>query len=349
MMHDAHGDRQPNACRAAQTPIGTSTILVHPLAMSSMPEEPLVHKDKGKGKAILEEPSERTPLLPPQASGSHLAIRSLPTYSHQSRRRSSAFRFLIAFFIFLAITVFVLLGLVLFAYSYAARASEIPRNELLDKALVVQGPDHLNVLNITSEGEIWVNVQARVGLDIGAAMDLKQDSDEGLFHHIWKSVGRWGVGRLREISVISDVVEVNVPRGTLVTIRAPPISLPLSPDPPQDHSWLKHVSIPVCIRPTQNVSLLIDFARESWASGFITAEVIVPSVLVHGGSLREHGWRSVLSKHESDVSVGIHMKGELIPSSTQFKDRVFIPVYQYLHFLAYLCLVIADNFLPWLT
>lgn len=139
------------------------------MSNSHKPTSLVSHKDKGKSRAFTapDADTERTPLLasqlepPPEQSTSQL-----PTSEARHTRRSLASRLTIVFFLTLGICVigFIIIGLL--AYSYASRASS-HSDEVLDRGLVVREPFHVDVLNTTQQGGIWVKLEARLGVNAG--------------------------------------------------------------------------------------------------------------------------------------------------------------------------------------
>ncbi|KAI0048703.1 hypothetical protein FA95DRAFT_1539466 [Auriscalpium vulgare] len=273
-------------------------------------DEEQQHIDKGKGRASTPEPTEDTPLL---ASSSHTLLDD--DFPHPTRRHLVS-TLTTVFLATLALSIVVILGLVFLAYSYAAKASRVSSNELLDKAVVFRGPDSVDVLNITDAGEVWVRLDGRVGVDAGAVIDVNPDVDDNIWDNMWKSIGRWGVRKLDGVSVnISSIaVHAQTDAGTLLaSVWVPPIELPLTTDPPRDLSWLTNVSVPICIRPSQNTSAWIDFARESWRRGYVATTAEVAQAVVAGGPWGKGGWRSQLKLERGNLHVPLRMKIPSLP------------------------------------
>ena len=123
-------------------------------------DDPTSHRvDKGKGRARTqdEEASETTPLLA-SASGSLTSSRDIPIQHPNGARRRLYSRLVSVFLITLSFTVLVFVLLAIVAYSWRSRASTISPEEIIQKALVVRGPDRIDVLNATSEDGLWLLV-----------------------------------------------------------------------------------------------------------------------------------------------------------------------------------------------
>ncbi|THH10493.1 hypothetical protein EW146_g8352 [Bondarzewia mesenterica] len=265
--------------------------------------------DKGKGRAEDPGPTESTPLLASQSFTSHDDVEASDNY-----RRRLWSTLLTIFLVALALCVIIALFLFLLAWSYGSKASSVSDEDFLTKALVIKGPDAVDVLNITEHGEIWVQLEGMVGLDAGSVIGVNSENSDGFWLDMWKSVGRWGVRRLDDVSVHLSTIEILAERSPdtfLASIDIPPLQIHLTADPPSDLSWLTKVSIPVLIKPTQNTTAWTEFARECWKKGYITATAAVAEVSVHGGSLQGGGWRSRLKVERSDISVPVRQKSEL--------------------------------------
>jgi hypothetical protein len=232
--------------------------------------------DKGKRRArarSLELPSERTPLLVPARSyRDPLSPPPAPPSPRNRPLRSTLAR---VFLLTLLLAVLLLGALALLAYSYAAAATRTPPADLLARALVVRGPDHVSVLNLTrpedtADGRtgIWVLVHARVGLDGAAALGVVDDEDprapEPLHTYAWKALGRWSVRRLGRVSVRVDGVRLASSTGAgLLDVDAPGVmELPLASTMHTDERWLRRVAVPLRVRPTDNGDALVAFAKD---------------------------------------------------------------------------------------
>jgi len=267
--------------------------------------------DKGKQRALAPEPSERTPLLP--STSSHTVHQSHPHLSPpgQPPHQNLVRKLLIVFFATLLTCIVVLALVLLFAFSYSSRVSSLTAQDILDRGLFVEGPDRVNVLNVTKEDGVWIRVDGRVGLDMGKVLRIHKDDKDLIWTELWKGVGRWGVHKVGRISVELSPITVlsgNEHLVSLAVVTAPTVELPLSPDPPSSRDWLAPVSIPVHIRPTNNTEDLIRFVKECWMSRVIQVFTAIHSVHVTGGRMHEGGWRGGFVTERSNVSIAMRMK-----------------------------------------
>jgi hypothetical protein len=257
--------------------------------------------DKGKGRA--KDPTERTPLLFNGTSSSHHDER-IPASLEVSHRRLRS-RLTLVFLTSLTLCVIVFVAAALLAWTYAAKISAASPDKIVQNALVFHGPENVNILNVTSTGMVWVEVEARVGVDAGSVIGVNSDPEQdGMFRRVWKSVGRWGVGRVKEVTVnltsISIMSDAD-PSIFLISIDAQPISVPLTTNPPSDKSWLTPISTTLLIQPTNDTNALLGFVRNSWQQGSLNMRVDVKQASIRGGSLDENSWRSQLHKELFDV------------------------------------------------
>ncbi|KAJ7824723.1 hypothetical protein B0H14DRAFT_2822778 [Mycena olivaceomarginata] len=264
--------------------------------------------DKGKRRAA-EDPTERTPLL--ASSSSTLDDDPPPTVV----RRRLLSKLTAVFLGTLVVSVLGCVAAALLAWSYASRASHISADDILDQGLVFEGPDRVDVLNITWSGGLWVNVEARVGFDAGSVIGVNSSPDgDGLLKDLWKSIGRWGVRSLDRVSVNMSTIYLTSESGVvLATIEPTPVVMPLTANPPSDSTWLTHISTPLLIRPTHNASALIHFVREAWRDGSAAVRADVGSVEVRGGALGEDSWRSILHNVLSNVRTALRIQIPPIP------------------------------------
>lgn len=201
------------------------------------------------------------------------------------------------------------------AYSYASRASLLSPDEIIDKAVVFEGPDRLDVLNVTDDGGIWLEVEGRVGIDAGSIIGVNPDKDDGFFSDLWKSLGRWGIGRLHTVTVDMSTIRLTPERDvqtTLALIDTPSITLPLTTNPPLDLSWLTTVAVPLFVAPNQNTSTLIEFARNSWQDGMVSIQAQLDELVVRGGSSDDNSWRRKIEQKKSNILTVIHVNGNSI-------------------------------------
>ena len=273
--------------------------------------EPHTSADKGKQRATTPQPSERTPLLP--SNSSDIISQSRPHSPEQPPHQTLLRKLLIVFLATLLACVIVLGLVIVFTLSYSSRVSSLTVQDILDRGLVVEGPDHIEVLNATKEDGVWVRVDARVGLDIGNVLGIRPNDEDLIWTELWKGLGRWGVRRVGTISIEPSQITAtsrSKPSVILATLTASVIELPLSPDPPSNLGWLTPISISIKIRPTERIEDLIHFANESWMSGILQASGIIRSVRVMGGKLGERTWRGSLNIERSNFSVALSTKSE---------------------------------------
>ncbi|KAJ7118452.1 hypothetical protein C8R43DRAFT_1077421 [Mycena crocata] len=271
--------------------------------------------DKGKRRAP--DPTERTPLLGSQSS---IPLDDEPPNPTIARRRLLS-RLVTIFLGTFAVTLLVFVALALLAWSYASRASHATADDILNQGMVFQGPNRVDVLNITWTGGIWVNVEARVGFDAGSVIGVNASPDgDAFFQDIWKAIGRWGVRSLDRVSVNMSTIYLTSqsnPSVILATIEPTPVEVPLTANPPLDLTWLTHISTPLLIRPTTNTSALIQFVREAWRDGSAAVRAEVGNVEVHGGALSESSWRNLLHSQLSDVRTALRIQIPPIPGIPQ--------------------------------
>jgi hypothetical protein len=297
--------------------------------------------DKGKGKrrAYSPIPSERTPLL-----GSTSASRSstyLPTSSldnsdndHLSHvesppRRSLRSKLTLVFVSTLLLSLLALAILAALAYSYAARVSRLDTSELVERSLVVRGPDYVSVTNLTAPSDtpdhrpiIWMKVNGRAGIDAAAALGVQDDENpddpDPLHTYLWKALGRWGVRRMGMLSAEAPHIRILSDAGEkLADVDSPgTLEIPLTSTmhSPGDVDWLGNVSVPVRVRPTDNGDDIIKFVRQSWSTGFLALKAEVPDVKVTGGGKGWGGWRKSLHLSRSNVNMALRKQ------SKQFHD-----------------------------
>ncbi|KAJ6625124.1 hypothetical protein B0H10DRAFT_2003797 [Mycena sp. CBHHK59/15] len=267
--------------------------------------------DKGKRRA--EDVTERTPLL--GSSSSVVALDAPPAPAVARRRLLS--KLTSVFLTSLVVSLLAFVALALLAWSYASRASHVSADDILNEGLVFQGPDRVDVLNITWSGGIWVNVEARMGFDAGSVIGVNSEPDsDGLFRDIWKAIGRWGVRNLGRVTVNMSTISLTSESDAsvvLATLEPTPVVVPLTANPPSDFSWLTNVSTPFLLRPTTNVSALIHFVREAWRDGSAAVKADVGHVAVKGGVLSESSWRSALHSELFNVRTALRIQIPPIP------------------------------------
>jgi hypothetical protein len=265
--------------------------------------------DKGKGRVI--EPTENTPLLA-NASSSRLPIDGASSNTLPLHSRRALWTRLLAVFVLSLLFCILLLSLAgLLAWSYASRASKLSPEEILHEGVVLQGPERIDVLNITDTAAISVEASGRVGVNAGSIIGVqRQPYGDPFFQDIWKSFGRWWIRRLGVASVDLSTIHVLTQDGanTLFSIDIPPIEVNLNDDPPRDLSWLSDVTTTAVIHPTSDAGLLLDVLRGSWYKGQIITKLSIASAIIKGGGLHDNSWRAKLSEHITNVNTSVRMK-----------------------------------------
>ena len=272
--------------------------------------------DKGKGKSRAtnhQESTESTPLL---ASRSHDSLSDDDDGDDDIEPTSQSNPTLVStlttvFLITLSISILLVLLLLSLAYSYAAQAFHISDDDILNNSLVLHGPDAIDILNISRHGDVWLRLDGRVGFDAGAIIGVKPDNDDNLWLGAWKAIGRWGIRNLDTVSLSLSSINITSqydPATLLTSIASPPFQIPLTADPPDDLSWLIPMSVPVHIRPSKNVTAWLNFARESWRSGYVVAQATISHADIRGGPWEWRTWRSALRLSRSNLTFGLRMK-----------------------------------------
>ncbi|KAF8477715.1 hypothetical protein DFH94DRAFT_755265 [Russula ochroleuca] len=289
--------------------------------MNSQREQSPRPLDKGKARQSVtyvdQEPTENSPLLASQSYVIHPDDDNLETASRSNYGGSLLSTLTTVFLITLSISILLVLLLLSLAYSYAAKASQLSNDVILNNGLVFRGPDAIDVLNISKHGDVWLRLDGCVGFDAGAIIGVKPDNDDNFWLDAWKVVGRWGIRNLDVVSLtlssISISPEYNL-SAQLASIEVPPLQIPLTAIPPDDTSWLTPISLPVHIRPSNNVSAWLHFARESWRRGYAVARATVTKADIQGGGLRHSTWRRAFRVDRSNVTVGLNMKIPVLPN-----------------------------------
>lgn len=283
--------------------------------MNSQREQSPRPLDKGKARQSNaytdQEPTETSPLL---ASRSHVLDDDNLETASQSNHGSLLSTLTTVFLTTLSISVLLVLLLLFLAYSYAAKASQLSDDAILNNGLVFRGPDAIDVLNVSMRGDVWLRLDGRVGFDAGAIMGVKPDDNDNLWVDTWKAIGRWSIRNLDVVSLTLSSINISPqydPSLQLASIEVPPFQIPLTAMPPGDTSWLTPMSIPVHIHPSHNVSAWLHYARESWRSGYAVAQVTVSRADIQGGGLQRSSWRNALKIDRSNVTIGLNMKSKL--------------------------------------
>ncbi|KAK0223686.1 hypothetical protein IW262DRAFT_1368625 [Armillaria fumosa] len=266
--------------------------------------------DKGKGRAV-EPPTERTPLIPPASSSLSSSVADIEL-SHTRYRRPLLYKLLYVFFVSLLCCVVVVVALALLAWSYAARASDLSPDAIINDGLVFEGPSRVDVLNMSDTGGIYARIEGRIGMDAGGVIGVNSDDQDNLMLDLWKSLGRWGIRKLDRVSVrISSVQVVSEQDERLAAINIPSQEIVITADPPADRSWLQPISTTVFIQPTTNGPILKTFIQEAWREGSFALKVDIGEVAVEGGNLGGTSWKHNLRRKFTDVNTVIRL---IIPS-----------------------------------
>ncbi len=256
---------------------------------------------KGKARAYSPYDTERTPLLA-SGSGPPSGLELTPP------RRSLISRLLTVFLYSLLLCFLIFIVVAIIAYSYTSKAAGASPDQLIERAVVVRGPDRLDVLNVTAEGGIWLRVKGRIGVDAGSVLDVNTEEDDSMLRDLWKSLGRWGVHRLDTVSLNLTTIDISSRDNHLANVTIPPLELHLTVNPPRDDTWLSPVTIPMYIQPTKNASALIAFLRESWRDGRMFLKANVGRAVVRGGGLHDDGLLSKMAVVRSDVETRMNIK-----------------------------------------
>ncbi|KAI9446943.1 hypothetical protein BJY52DRAFT_1314138 [Lactarius psammicola] len=299
---------------SSQLPVPEPEPAPEPIESSSS----ALDKGKGKSRAINhQESTESTPLL---ASRSYVLIGDGDDDDIESTSQSNpalVSTLTSVFLITLSISILLVLLLLSLAYSYAAQASRISNDDILSGSLAFHGPDAIDVLNISQHGDIWLRLDGRIGFDAGAIIGVKPGDDDSLWLGAWKAIGRWGIRNLDTVSLSLSSINITSQYDSavsLASIAVPPFQIPLTADPPDDLSWLTPISVPVRIHPSRNVTVWLEFVRESWRSGYAVAQVTIPRADIRGGSWEWRTWRSALTVGRSNLTFGLRVKVPALPN-----------------------------------
>lgn len=287
------------------------------MSSHSVREGSLEPLDKGKGRA--ENPTERTPLLFNGTAQASSYYDERTAVSPEVSTRSLRSWLTVIFLSSLTLCILIFVAGALLAWTYAAKISTASPEEIVQNALVFRGPESVNVINMTSTGGVWVKVDASLGVDAGSVIGVNSDPDQdGILRGFWKSLGRWGVGRLNQVTVSLsriDIVSNAEPSIVLVSIETQPIAVPLTTNPPSDGSWLTPVSAILLIQPSNDTNALLHFMRRSWQAGSFAIRVDVERASIRGGSLYENSWRSKLHKDLLDVRTFLRVESRFLQRS----------------------------------
>ncbi|KAF5384235.1 hypothetical protein D9615_003475 [Tricholomella constricta] len=282
----------------------------------------------GKGKGRAEAPTEHTPLLAGQSSSNE----EIPSPTTEHTRRLLRSRLTMVFFVSLSLCIGVFVLLALLAWSYAAKVSKISPDDVVRDGLILRGPDRVDVVNITSSGELWLSIDARLGVDAGAVVGMNSDQEgASLLGDLWRCVGRWGVRRLGRVTVTLSMIDIMSeadPSTILASVNPSPLTVPLTVNPPNDVSWLTHVPMLVLVRPNNDTSTLIEFMRNAWRDESIDIRAKTAQALIQGGSLNEKSWRNRLHQKFFDINTSVHLPIPSLPGLPHPGPKVPFPSVQ---------------------
>lgn len=282
---------------------------------------------KGKGRA-----TETTPLLSDGAPSpsSHTEQTAVdvdvdheqqhvarPQTPHHALRRTLLNVFLGSLTV---VVVLFVLG-VLLIYSYAQRVRRADPDHLAT-SIIWRGPSSMDVLEMEQGGHVVMEIKGLIGVDTNSILGFQSEDDDqdGLFTSLWKDIGRWGVGLLRQVSVdLGEVVIYNAGRDDpLAWTYVEPFTVRLTSNPgrPWDASWLKPITFRVLAVPSQDADLIQRFAQETWESGVVDLQFNVDQVRVQGGSIKgDGGWRNLVKATQTNVTAAFHYTGESNPAT----------------------------------
>ncbi|KAF7762077.1 hypothetical protein Agabi119p4_8670 [Agaricus bisporus var. burnettii] len=250
--------------------------------------------DKGKRRA--EEATERTPLLQNGASTSETLLD--PTIPPSNRRRMRTILTTV-FLVSLSLSILVAVLVAILAWSYAAKASNMSPEKVINDDVVLSGPFDINVLNTTDDGGLWLKFSGRIGFDAGDALGVNypifEEEHEGMFKRVWKAIGRWGIETLDKVVVDADTIIISPEHESslvLLEVKIAPIEIPLTADPPRwSNEWLTPIVAEVYVKPTKNTQSLSKFVIESWRKGTVDVGASAGQISIRGGG-KEASWRS---------------------------------------------------------
>ena len=311
----------PRLIRPRPTPARVSFLLTTAFMAAVLLDNP--HDfTKGKGKAEPREATETTPLL--EAGSSHGSTGDddeLHLHNAAIARRRLWKRLICVFLFTLSVCLVIFVVLAFIAYSYATRLSYVSPDDVLANALVIQGPDKVDVINAT-DGGLWIRLDARVGVDAGSIIGVNTNNDRGTLSDFWKSLGRLGISVLGTVTATVPTIYASSDKTLLATISAQPVQLPITSNPPRDSSWLTPVSIPVFVRPTDQVSDLTQFVEDSWRRGAASLRASIPDVAVRGGDGK--GWRSMITANFDDLRIRLLLPSTCIPCCVCYQSNTSV-------------------------
>ena len=278
---------------------------------------------KGKGRA-----TETTPLLRPEddtliiggSSARHHAVSPPPPSPSPRRRRADLRNILVrVFFGALTLSVVAAVFVALLIWSYAQRAEGAGTDKAL-RAVTWHGPQDIQVLGVGEEGKgggegtISLRISGKVGVDADIMMGWEEEDDDmSVWEGIWRDIGRWGITILKEVTVSfgeATVYPHQLGSGFLFKIKARPVIIPITADPPNHGDWLTPLSFDVTLQLSTDAELLERFVTASWETGAINVRVEVDRVHVQGGKT---GWRRLVQGSRRNLESYIHMRSKSCP------------------------------------
>ncbi|EJD01872.1 uncharacterized protein FOMMEDRAFT_147059 [Fomitiporia mediterranea MF3/22] len=268
---------------------------------------------KGKLRAAPEEISETTPLL----GSSQPLIRDdvPPTSSFRNRRRllillSTVFLSTLGFCL---IIIVILLAL---TYSYSPKITNAVRDEVLDRSVVIRGPDRVDVVNAT-ESSVWAQVDLKIGVDVGTAIDIVLETDNKRLDSgvtaIRRALGRWLIRQMHTVTVSAEYASLYSENKNIANVAVPSITFPLTVDRPDDDTWLTDLSLTVHIDVTDNAEDMSTIAREAWKSGVLLVNTVLHNVSINGGTKGDRSWRRHLKEKQEIMVLQSRIKVPELP------------------------------------
>jgi hypothetical protein len=243
--------------------------------------------------------TEQTPLLsgatprrnePPPSSPCSGHTASVPWFHHAVTLA----------FVFLSFLLCLAVAIVLTVHSYASPLLHADPALLAQRALVFEGPSHLNVLNYTSEG-LWCEIAGAASIDASLALGLSSNRFTD------RLVG-WAVRRVGSVTVSTSTVNIySSKRVHLAGLHLPDIILPLATKTPPP---LANITLQILVQPARDSQELLDFVSQSWQTGFFEVQVDVSKVVVVGGKTSRHSWKNNVHVAKHDVRSIFRMAGK---------------------------------------
>ena len=280
---------------------------------------------KGKGRAGAG-PSERTPLLPFNAS------RLNPELPAAESRRYTRARSIIGTTIIVLLSLFIAAMLLLALLAYSFKPSDREMETLPKTAFAYSGPDSIQVLDVSDEG-ILVNVTIHCGLDADQALGISQHRNReselgegirGTGAGWWESLRRWtahhAMDQLSTKAVEVDMIEpvlifpdhFQTPPLVLLQVMDP-IMVPLITGVKPNTPWLQPVSFTAVAQPVASAGDLWKFVQRAWAEGEASVVIGMFKVLAQ---LPDGPWWTKLAKViKEDLIVTASFDGKSMAAS----------------------------------